>query len=135
MKQPRFRLLLELAQAEEATARQALGALLAQAAVVEEAIVALDAERQSTSAGDLAWREQWSAWWLRVDREIAAYRQRLARIETDIDTARGRLAEAHRQVRTWERLRERDTATILQAAERRAARELDDLGLARRGDR
>lgn len=135
MKKPRFGLLLDLALAEEATARQAVANLLAQAAIIEEAIVFLDTERRSTADGGLAWREQWSAWWLRVDRDIAAYRQRLARIEADIDTARSRLAETHRQVRTWERLRERDTATILQAAERQAARELDDLGLARRGDR
>jgi flagellar export protein FliJ len=135
MKQPRFGLLLNLATSEEEEARRALGVKQRSYAEVEALIASLEDQRRNAVTGGIAWRDAWSAWWLRVDQEIAGHRQRLRRIEVEIDKARQRLAEAHRKVRTWERLRERDQAVIAQAAERRAARELDDLGLRSRGDR
>jgi len=129
MKKPRFALLLDLAKATEDRVRRSVGELVRQVAEVLSGIAALEENRRQAGDGGIAWRENWSAWWLRVDQEIVAQRQRLARIEADLDTARSKLAEAHRQVRTWERLRERDAATIAQATERSLARELDDLGL------
>ncbi len=129
MKKPRFALLLELAQTTEDRARRAVGELVRQIDDIVQGIAALEENRRQAGDGGIAWRENWSAWWLRVDLEIVAQRQRQARIEADLNTARAQLAEAHRQVRTWERLRERDAATIALATERSLARELDDLGL------
>lgn len=129
MRTPRFRLLLELAQTQEADIRREVGRLEGMAESIRTRIIAVENERQAAVAGGLPLRDLWSAWWLRVDDEIAAERQRLAKIEAECDTVRQRLAEAHRQVRTWELLRERDAVAIRVQAERRQARELDDLGL------
>lgn len=129
MRKPRFGILLDLAQTHEAEVRREVGRLEVAAESVRTRILALEDRRRQAVAGDIALRDLWSAWWLREDDEIVACRQRLARIEAECNTARTRLAEAHRQVRTWELLRERDAAAIRHADERRAARELDDLGL------
>lgn len=133
MKKPRFGILLTLAQTQEDEARLALGRATVR---VQECLTRIDdltLTRNEEETGGIAWRDVWSAWRLRVDGQIAVERRLLAQCEAECDKARTVLADAHRQVLTWERLRERDTDAINEAAERKAARELDDLGLRAHG--
>lgn len=132
MKKPRFGVLADLAGRREDEARKRVGACERAIAEQQDAIAALERERAQASAGGLALRDVWAAWWRRQDGLIANARGELARREQALAAAREELIAAHREAATWDKLRERDRLAIAADAERRAAKELDDFGARRR---
>jgi flagellar export protein FliJ len=123
----RFTALLELHHRHEDEARRRLGALERDRAAQVERLAALAAQRLAAgTAVAPALREQLGRFWARIGAEMRGVEAAIATTDAAIATARVTLAEIHRQVATFEKLRERDRLAAGRAAERREARRLDE---------
>lgn len=128
----RFTALLDLYRREEDEARRALGVLERQRVEQFERRAAIGREREAAaSAAPLALRDQLERFWARTGQELRGVESAIAATDAAIATARATLADAHRKVAIFEKLRERDRRVALRAGERREARRLDEFAARR----
>jgi flagellar export protein FliJ len=124
---PRFQVLLDLYHRQEDDRRRALGRHERQRAERLACLAALAAERDGAAVVVTpAWHELYARYWARLGLAMDAERKECGRIEGVIDGERGELVAIHRQVATFEKLRERDRKAELRAQEHRDGRRLDE---------
>jgi len=130
--EPRFTALFAFLEREEEVARRAVAALerereelLARCAIIERARSA------AASATAVSEREQLARYWTASGVELQGIRQALAACDGRIAAARAALHEAHRQVATFAKLRERDRRAEARNQERRFAGQLDEFAATR----
>jgi flagellar export protein FliJ len=130
--EPRFTALHAFLEREEEVARRLLGARERERAELIARSEACEHGRNAAAAGStLAQREQLARYWTASGAELQAIHQALAACDQRIDQARTALHEAHRQVATFAKLRERDRRAELRVQERRFAGQLDEFAATR----
>jgi flagellar export protein FliJ len=135
MPEPRFTALIELYERNENEARRSLGArererldLLGRVAALEER------RRQAAEESRFEMRQQLGRYWAQIGIELQTFAKALGTCDEAIVAARAALVEAHRQIATFAKLRERDALVERRRVERRDARRLDELAGARHCD-
>jgi len=125
--EPRFTALHAFLEREEEAARRLLGERERERAELVARSAALERERSAAAAAStLALREQLARYWTQSGAELAAIGQALTACDERIEQARTALNQAHRQVATFAKLRERDRRSAQRLSERRFARQLDE---------
>jgi flagellar biosynthesis chaperone FliJ len=130
--EPRFTALFAFLEREEEAARRLVAAterereeLLARCAGIERARGA------AAAASTLAQREQLARYWTASGAELQGLGRALAACEGRIAQARTALHEAHRQVATFAKLRERDRRADARMRDRRFTGQLDEFAATR----
>jgi flagellar export protein FliJ len=128
----RFTALYAHLEREEEAARRLLGARESERAELVERSSALERSRAAAAASStLVLRDQLARYWTQIGAELSGLRQALAACDQRIEKARSALHEAHRQVATFAKLRERDHQAELRRRERRFASQLDEFAATR----
>jgi len=91
----------------------------------EETIATRAAASQAALSPQL--HDVFASYWARIEGELSAMAQDQATVETHIEKARQDVIDAHREVRTVEKLQERDRNLRLRAEDRRERRRSNEL--------